>query len=122
MIADEKQDEALAPLAPKLLEGMPFNVLSPIPGMAELVGYGLDIPRARIDTLCAATRALFPRSGLGDALQPWAGLRPATPTGLPVVGRHARAPANLLLNTGHGALGFTLAFGTAAAVAEALAG
>ncbi len=91
-----------------------------VAGMAELVGYGMDIPRARIDTLCAATRALFPRSGLGDALQAWAGLRPATPTGLPVVGRHARGPANLLLNTGHGALGFTLAFGTAAAVAETL--
>ena len=93
-----------------------------VAGMAELVGYGMDIPQARIDSLCAATRALFPHSGMGRDLQPWAGLRPATPTGLPVVGRHARAPANLLLNTGHGALGFTLAFGTAAAVAEALAG
>ena len=36
------------------------------------------------------------------------------------LGRHARGPANLLLNTGHGALGFTLAFGTAAAVADAV--
>jgi D-amino-acid dehydrogenase len=93
-----------------------------VAGMAELVGYGMDIAQSRIDTLCTATRAVFPDSGLGRELQPWAGLRPATPTGLPVVGRHARGPANLLLNTGHGALGFTLAFGTAAAVAEALAG
>lgn len=91
-----------------------------VAGMAELAGYGMDIPQARIDSLCAATRALFPHSGMERDLQPWAGLRPATPTGLPVVGRHARASANLLLNTGHGALGFTLAFGTAAAVAEAL--
>lgn len=45
-------------------------------------------------------------------------MRPATPTGVPLVGRHIHAPDNLLLNTGHGALGFTLAFGTAAQVAE----
>ena len=48
-------------------------------------------------------------------------MRPASPTGLPVVGRWVGAPDNLLLNTGHGSLGFTLAFGTAAQVAELLA-
>jgi D-amino-acid dehydrogenase len=48
-------------------------------------------------------------------------MRPATPTGVPLVGRHAKAPSNLLLNTGHGALGFTLAFGTAAQVAHEIA-
>ncbi|WP_043118813.1 FAD-dependent oxidoreductase, partial [Pseudacidovorax intermedius] len=53
--------------------------------------------------------------------QPWAGLRPATPSGLPVVGRAGRAPANVLFNVGHGALGFTLAFGTARQVAHLLA-
>lgn len=92
-----------------------------VAGMAELVGHDLRIPQARIDSLCEATRAVFPRSGALRTLRPWAGLRPATPTGLPVVGRHARGPRNLLLNTGHGALGFTLAFGTAAAVARAVA-
>ncbi|KAB2898342.1 MAG: FAD-dependent oxidoreductase, partial [Burkholderiaceae bacterium] len=68
-----------------------------------------------------AMRAVFPRGAALHDLRPWAGLRPATPTGLPVVGRHARGPRNLLLNAGHGALGFTLAFGTAAAVAGTLA-
>jgi D-amino-acid dehydrogenase len=92
-----------------------------VAGMAELVGHDLRIPQARIDSLCEATRAVFPRSGALRELRPWAGLRPATPTGLPVVGHHARGPRNLLLNTGHGALGFTLAFGTAAAVANAVA-
>ena len=93
-----------------------------VAGMAELVGHDLRIPQERIDSLREAMRAVFPRgaSALHD-LRPWAGLRPATPTGLPVVGRHARGPRNLLLNTGHGALGFTLAFGTAAAVAGTLA-
>ena len=93
-----------------------------VAGMAELVGDDTRIPQARIDSLCSATRALFPDcSDAFDNLQPWTGMRPATPTGVPLVGRHPQGPENLLLNTGHGALGFTLAFGTAAQVAGLLA-
>jgi len=89
-----------------------------VAGMAELVGHGLDIPPERIDTLRQATRAVFPRSDTQQVAHPWAGLRPATPTGVPIVGVQAGGPRNLLVNTGHGALGFTLAFGTAAEVAQ----
>lgn len=92
-----------------------------VAGMAELVGHDARIPPARIESLCNATRALFPGCSQFEELRPWAGMRPATPTGLPVVGRHAGGPDNLLLNTGHGSLGFTLAFGTAAQVSELLA-
>ena len=49
-------------------------------------------------------------------------MRPATPTGLPVLGRQAKGPANLYLNTGHGGLGFTLAAGSAVQVVRALQG
>jgi D-amino-acid dehydrogenase len=89
--------------------------------MAELVGHDLSIPPARIDTLAEATKSLFPGSIATGDLQPWTGMRPATPRGEPLVGLAARGPRNLLLNTGHGALGFTLAFGTAQLVADALA-
>jgi D-amino-acid dehydrogenase len=89
-----------------------------VAGMAELVGHDDHIPPARIQSLCEATRALFPGCSDFSELRPWTGMRPATPTGVPLVGRHTHAPDNLLLNTGHGALGFTLAFGTAAQVAE----
>ncbi len=92
-----------------------------VAGMAELVGNDTRIPPARIKSLCDATRALFPGCSDFSATRPWTGMRPATPTGLPVVGRRAGAPENLVLNTGHGALGFTLAFGTAARVADLLA-
>lgn len=92
-----------------------------VAGMAELAGHGLHIPQARIDSLCQSTRALFPDCSDFAELRPWAGLRPATPTGLPLLGRCAQAPDNLWLNTGHGALGFTLAFGSAAQLAELLA-
>jgi len=91
-----------------------------VAGMAELVGEDLRIPDDRIRTLQDSTDAVFPGCTGGGDLAPWAGLRPATPTGLPIVGRHRDGPANLLLNVGHGALGFTLAFGTAAQITEQL--
>ena len=89
-----------------------------VAGMAELVGHDASIPAERIETLEAAARALFPHCSRFDALHPWTGMRPATPTGRPVIGRLPRAPANLLFNTGHGALGFTLAFGSAQRIAR----
>jgi D-amino-acid dehydrogenase len=91
-----------------------------VAGMAELVGHDASIPATRIETLAEATRAVFPQASRLEALHPWTGMRPATPTGVPIIGRLASAPANMLFNTGHGALGFTLAFGSAQRVAQAL--
>jgi D-amino-acid dehydrogenase len=93
-----------------------------VAGMAELVGHDASIPATRIETLAEATRSVFPRAGRFDSLHPWTGMRPATPTGVPVVGRLASAPQNMLFNTGHGALGFTLAFGSARQIGRDLAG
>jgi D-amino-acid dehydrogenase len=39
---------------------------------------------------------------------------------LPVVGYRFGAPRNMIFNTGHGSLGFTLAFGTATKVVQIL--
>ncbi|SEL18169.1 D-amino-acid dehydrogenase [Variovorax sp. YR750] len=91
-----------------------------VAGMAELVGHDASIPATRIETLAAATRALFPHASRLEELHPWTGMRPATPKGLPIIGRLGSAPLNMLFNTGHGALGFTLAFGSALRVAQAL--
>ncbi|TYZ47726.1 D-amino acid dehydrogenase small subunit, partial [Ralstonia solanacearum] len=55
----------------------------------------------------------------GADAAPWAGMRPATPTGVPVVGP---SPVDgLWLNVGHGALGFTLAMGSAGLLADLIA-
>lgn len=89
-----------------------------VAGMAELVGEDLSIPRGRIDTLVASAEAVFPGSTAAAGRAPWAGLRPATPTGVPIVGRRPGGPSNLWINAGHGALGYTLAFGTARQLAE----
>lgn len=90
-----------------------------VAGMAEIVGHDTRIPASRIATLVQATQAVFPDCSRFDTLQPWTGMRPATPTGLPILGRLARAPSNVLFNTGHGALGFTLAFGSALEIGRA---
>lgn len=91
-----------------------------VAGMAELVGDDGRIPPDRIDTLIAATRAVFPQIDRFDDPQPWTGMRPSTPTGLPIIGRRPGTAANVVFNTGHGALGFTLAFGSALKVGQAL--
>ena len=92
-----------------------------VAGMAELAGDDLTIPSARIGSLVAAAQAVFPGCADFPRYESWAGLRPATPDGVPIIGPHPRGPANLLFNTGHGALGFTLAFGSALRVAGLLA-
>ena len=50
----------------------------------------------------------------------WAGLRPATPGNLPLIGKTPWS--NLWLNTGHGTLGWTLACGSAASVVDLMRG
>ena len=87
-----------------------------VAGMVELVGHNLSIPQDKIQSLCDSTEAVFPGCSDFAEVQPWAGLRPATPTAVPIA-KQAGA-SNLWLNTGHGALGFTLAFGTAAQLAQ----
>ena len=92
-----------------------------VAGMAELAGYDTHVSPKQIESLKASTQALFPHCSSFAELNPWAGLRPATPTALPIIGKHTKGPSNLLFNVGHGALGFTLAFGSAARVVKLIA-
>ena len=92
-----------------------------IAGMADVVGNDPRFDNRRLDTLLRQARAAFPEASDWRELQPWTGLRPATPTGLPLLGPTARWP-NLHLNLGQGSLGFTLAMGCAAIIADVIAG
>ncbi len=89
-------------------------------GTAELTGYDMSVNDARCDAILQRVRTLFPRAGDFDRVSKWAGLRPATPGNVPEIGR-TRYP-NLFVNTGHGTLGWTLACGSGAALADLVSG
>ncbi|MGQ0546928.1 MAG: D-amino acid dehydrogenase [Betaproteobacteria bacterium] len=91
-----------------------------VAGTAELAGYDTSVNEARCAAILRRVRQLFPQLGAVSVVENWAGLRPATPTNLPVIGR-ARL-RNLYLNTGHGTLGWTLACGSGRALADRVAG
>ena len=56
-----------------------------------------------------------------DMKETWAGLRPTTPDGVPIIGRSPHQ-SNLILATGHAMLGLSLAPGTGQVVAELVNG
>ena len=85
-------------------------------GTAELTGYDTSINEARCAAILRRIRTLFPALGAIATVDNWAGLRPATPNNVPVIGRTRLR--NLFLNTGHGTLGWTLACGSGKAVAD----
>jgi D-amino-acid dehydrogenase len=90
-----------------------------VAGFVELAGHDRSIPPTRIDALVAATREVLGLDARGD-LNPWCGFRPATPTGLPLLG--ATKVPGVFLNVGQGALGWTLAAGSARVVVDAIVG
>jgi len=88
-----------------------------IAGTAELTGYDLSLNYPRCEAILRNAKALFPRAGKFEAAAFWAGLRPATPSNIPYVGR-IRRYRNLWANTGRGTLGWTLAAGSGKRIAE----
>lgn len=89
-------------------------------GTAELAGHDTSINAVRCDAILARVRGLFPALRGLEPSHRWAGLRPATPSNVPLIGRTRFR--NLFLNTGHGTLGWTLACGSARALADIVAG
>ncbi|MBV8502179.1 MAG: D-amino acid dehydrogenase [Paucibacter sp.] len=91
-----------------------------VAAMVDLVGEDLRLDPKRVDSLKRAVRDTFPQAADYDHASIWTGLRPATPTGAPMLG--ATPFEGLWLNVGHGALGFTFSFGAADIVAELISG
>ncbi len=105
----------------KLLEARtaitPFDRHTRVSGAVELDGLRLRIrSRALVATHAAACRYLrgWDRTRIQE---PWAGLRPMTPDGLPVIGR-IPTTANAYIATGHSTLGVTLGPATGERLAE----
>jgi D-amino-acid dehydrogenase len=89
-------------------------------GTAELAGFSLNLREARRATLNHVVTDLFPRGGDVSKATFWCGLRPMTPDGTPLIGK--TPVQNLLLATGHGTLGWTMAAGTGRVIADIVSG
>ena len=99
-----------------LLAYCPFGDRLRVTATAEIAGYSNAHRPADFATMTARTRKLFPDGFDYDRLSQWAGLRPMTPTGMPVIDRSPYA--NLWINTGHGHIGWTMANGSARILAD----
>lgn len=101
-----------------------------VAGTIELGGYDLSldspVARARCHMLSRRIAEILP--GVCDTRTPeeggdpqyWTGLRPATPTNIPFIGR--TRVGKLWVNAGHGTLGWTHGAGSGKAMAELLTG
>ncbi|MCV0437740.1 MAG: D-amino acid dehydrogenase [Hydrogenophaga sp.] len=101
-----------------------------VAGTIELGGFdlSLDTPlaRKRCEILVRRIEQVFP--GVADTRTPeeggdprfWCGLRPATPTNIPLIGRTKLR--RLWINAGHGTLGWTHGAGSGKALAELIHG
>ena len=91
-----------------------------IAGTAELNGYDRNLNPVRCEAIVRRVEQLFPGAGDASQAQFWTGLRPATPSNLPLIGRTKLG--NLFLNTGHGTLGWTHACGSGKSIARIVSG
>lgn len=97
-------------------------VATPLPGRIRIGGtmeFGGDTPRfdqRRVDAIIRSTRR-FLDVEWDQSTSPWAGLRPMSPDGLPLIGR-TRHFDNLVIAGGHGMYGLTLGPATADVVSQ----
>ena len=90
-----------------------------IAGYAEIGDEATTASPDRIGALLIAAREVLGYHTVDGDLQPSAAPGGATPGGVPIIGRTALA--NLVLNTGHGALGWAFAGGSARLACDAIA-
>ena len=87
-----------------------------VAGLADLNHWDAVPDRTRVADLVAMARDSLPQAADYDAIESdWAGLRPMTPWSSPII---RRAGEGLVLNIGHGMLGWTLAMGSGERAAD----
>jgi D-amino-acid dehydrogenase len=92
-------------------------------GTMEIAGLNEDINPVRVRGIIKSFPRYFPKFNDADfdGIQPWRGLRPCSPDGLPYLGRTAKF-SNLTIATGHAMMGLSLGPVTGQLVAQLLAG
>lgn len=87
---------------------------------AEFAGFDKSVSAKDTAHMVRTIRRLFPNGAAYDKASAWAGLRPMTPKGTPILGPSPKR--NLYLNSGHGHIGWTMSMGSAKVVADVVAG
>ncbi len=95
----------------------PYNGALRVGGTMEFSGFNTRIDPKRVDSIRAASRMYFRVPPAGQTTEIWAGKRPMTPDGLPVIGRAAKY-GNLFIASGHGSDGIFMAPATASLLCE----
>ena len=92
-------------------------------GTMEIAGLNEDINPARVRGIIKAAVKYFPKFTPEDfaGIQPWQGLRPCSPDGMPYLGRTAKF-SNLTIATGHAMMGLSLGPITGKLAGEILSG
>lgn len=90
-----------------------------ITATAEFAGYDTRHTERDFDFMLSVARDWYPDGADYDRAQHWAGLRPMTPEGTPIIGRSRFR--NLYLNTGQGHMGWTMSHGAARITADLIA-
>jgi D-amino-acid dehydrogenase len=91
-----------------------------VAGTVEFDGFNKTLRTARVGNLTRSLSRLFPGIRLPEDISAWCGLRPMSADGLPII--DATPVRGLFVNAGHGALGWTLACGSAQRVAQLVTG
>ena len=88
----------------------PMSEMLRLAGTLELAGFDLSINKRRLHAILKAVSAYFPDIDMDalELIEIWRGLRPCSPDGLPYLGRPRRYD-NLIISTGHGMKGISLA-------------
>jgi D-amino-acid dehydrogenase len=87
---------------------------------AEFSGFDRHHRPSDFTHMMAVMRQLFPDGADWSRSEYWAGLRPMTPEGTPILGRSRLL--NLWFNTGQGHMGWTMSHGAARVTADLIAG
>ncbi|GAB3266346.1 FAD-dependent oxidoreductase [Arthrobacter pigmenti] len=97
----------------------PYRDRLRLSGTLELGGDPKSLNERRIQAIRDAGSRGLPRLNISRTIQTWAGQRPCTPDGVPVLGRSSKQP-NLVVAAGHGMWGLVLGPVTGELVARGL--
>lgn len=108
-VIDDAMHAAIVPLGDRMR----------VVGVAEFAGLDGGMSEARVSGLVSQFRRLYPALGQKldiESVQPWTNFRPMSADGAPFIG--PAGPQGLWINAGHGYLGWTMAAGSAAVLAD----